>query len=167
MHKPSAGTRPWSAESILGHVQDELCRLDLVGVLSAEDGGHVVRRDPYAGSIDLDLPEFSALAATLADGSGLRGLYLARDGYRDDELVRALNASLARGGIEGYTARHCTSSVEHGVAVTDAHGHALPRPARDSHGRALLRLLETLADGSGLAAYGVALLAADEPSARV
>ena len=95
------------------------------------------------------------------------GFYLARDGYRDDELVRALNASLARCGIEGYTARHCTSSVEHGVAVTDAHGHALPRPARDSHGRALLRLLETLADGSGLAAYGVALLAADEPSARV
>jgi hypothetical protein len=151
-----------SADPILDHVLAELRRLDLDGVLTADDGGRVVRHDAYAGSVELGLSEFSELAASVADGSGLRGLYLARDGFRDDGGVRALNRELARCGIEGYTAWHRTSAGENGVAVTDLHGRELPRPARDGRGRELLRVLGTLADGCGVAAYTVALVNVDE-----
>jgi hypothetical protein len=151
-----------SADPILAHVLAELRRLDLEGFLSAESGERVVRSDVYAGSFELDLREFSELAATVADGSGLRGFYLARDGFRDDGVVRAINSELARCGVEGYTARHRTTAGENGVAVTDAHGHELPRPPHDAHGRALLRALAGLEDDCGVAAYTVALVSRDE-----
>jgi hypothetical protein len=151
-----------SADPMLVHVLAELRRLALEGVLSAEGGERVVRRDAYAGSFELDLRAFSELAATVADGSGLRGFYLARDGFRDDGAVGAINSELARCGIAGYTAWHRTTAGENGVAVTDVHGRELPRPAHDTHGRELLGILAGLADESGVAAYTVALANRDE-----
>jgi hypothetical protein len=142
----------------LDHVLAELRRLDLDGVLSADDGRRIVRRDSWGGSLELGLREFSELAETLADGSGLRGFHLARDGFRDERLLTAIDAELDRLGIEGYRARHRTTRGENGIAVSDALGRELPRPAGDSHGRELLGLLGTLADGCGLAAYTLALV---------
>jgi hypothetical protein len=144
------------------HVLAELRRLDLEGVLSAEDGDAVVRRDAYGGSLKLGLLEFSELAATVADGSGLRGVYLARDGYRDDSVLRAIDAELARCGITGYGAQHRANAHENAVAVTDLRGQELPRPWGDSHGRELLRVLGTLADGCGVADYSAALANLDD-----
>lgn len=152
-HQTSADPDP---AAIRDHVLAELRRLDLDGVLTADDEHGVVRRDAYGGSFELGLAEFSELAATVADGSGLRGFYLARDGFRDDAVLRALNAELARCDIRGYAARHRTSSGANGIAVLDLGGEDLPRPAGDPHGRALLCLLRTLADGCGIAAYAVA-----------
>jgi hypothetical protein len=152
----------------LAHVLAELRRLDLDGVLTTDDGRRrIVRRDPYGGSFELGLKEFSELAETLADGSGLRGFHLARDGFRDDRLVGAINNELARVGIAGYRARHRTTRGENGVAVTDERGRELPRPTDDSHGRDLLRLLVTLADGSGVAVYTLALVERDAHWVRV
>jgi hypothetical protein len=145
----------------LDHVLAELRRLDLDGVLTT-DHGRIVRHDSYGGSFELDLEEFSELAETVADGSGLRGFYLARDGFRDDLLLRAIDGELERVGIAGYRARHRTTRGENGIAVTDARGRDLPRPAGDAHARELLRLLGALADDSGLAAYTLALVEQDE-----
>jgi hypothetical protein len=142
----------------LAHVLAELRRLDLDGVMTTDGGRKIVRRDSYGGSFELGLREFSELAETVADGSGLRGFTLARDGFRDDGLLRAIDAELARSGIAGYAARHRTSRGGNGVAVVDGLGRELPRPPRDPHGRALLQLLAALADGCGLAAYTVALV---------
>jgi hypothetical protein len=88
-------------DAIRDHVLAELRRLDLDGVLIADERHRVVRRDSYGGTLELDLEEFSELAATVADGSGLRGFYVARDGYRDDGAVRAIDAELARCRITG------------------------------------------------------------------
>ncbi len=141
---------------IRDHVLAELRRLDLEGVMCAEDGGAVVRRDAYGGSFEFGMREFSELAATVADGSGLRGVYLARHGYRDDSLLRVIDAELARCGITGYVARHRTNAHANAVSVTDLRGQELPRPWGDSHGRELLRVLGELPDGCGVAAYSVA-----------
>ncbi|MDX6540372.1 MAG: hypothetical protein QOI71_1982 [Gaiellales bacterium] len=165
LHEAAAGAEPRVAEqgadASLDHVLAELRRLDLDGVLSADGGQRIVRRDPYGGSFELGLRAFSELASTVADGSGLRGFYLARDGFRDDDVVRAINAELARCALAGYSARHRTSGAENGIVVTDVLGRELPRPARDPHGRELMQLLGTLADGSGPAAYAAALVDRD------
>jgi hypothetical protein len=158
----AAGAEPrvaeYGADATFDHVVAELHRLALDGVVCADGGGRIVHRDPYGGSFELGLREFSELASTVADGSGLRGFYLARDGFRDDGVVHAINAELARCAIAGYSARHRTSGRENGIVVTNVLGRELPRPARDPHGRELLQLLGTLADGSGPGAYGVALV---------
>jgi hypothetical protein len=146
----------------LTHVVAELRRLGLEGVLSADGAQHVVRRDAYAGSFEVGLAEFGELAASVADGAGLRGLYLARDGFRDDCMVTRINMHLERCAIRGYTARHRTCGGGNTVAVTDGRGHELPRPPFDAHGHELLRLLSSLADGCGLSGYTVALAAAGE-----
>jgi hypothetical protein len=151
----SRGAQPGD-DVIRDHVLAELRRLDLDGVLIAGEGQRVVRRDSYGGSLELGLLEFSELAATVADGSGLRGFHLARDGFRDDGVRRAIDAELARCGITGYAAQHRTSGGVNGIAVTDLRGQELERPP-GSHGRELLQLLRTLADDGGVAAYGVAL----------
>jgi hypothetical protein len=150
------------ADTTLDHVLAELRRLDLDGVMTTDGSGRIVRRDSYGGSFELGLTEFSELAETVADGSGLRGFTLARDGFRDDGLLRTIDAELERCGIAGYAARHRTSREGNGIAVTDVRGGELPRPARDPHGRELLRLLGSLAGGSGLAAYTVALVEQDD-----
>jgi hypothetical protein len=144
-------------DTTLGHVLAELRRLDLDGVMTTDASGRIVRRDSYGGSFELGPREFSELAETVADGSGLRGFTLARDGFRDDGLLRAIDAELARCGIAGYSVRHRTSREGNGIAVSDRRGRELARPPRDPHGRELLRLLGSLADGSGLTAYTVAL----------
>jgi hypothetical protein len=144
-------------DTTLAHVLAELRRLDLDGVMTTDDGRRIARRDIYGGSFELGLREFSELAETVADGSGLRGFTLARDGFRDDGRLRAIDEELARCGIAGYAARHRTSREGNAVAVVDVRGRELPRPPRDPYGRELLRLLGALADASGLAAYTVAL----------
>jgi hypothetical protein len=166
LREAAAGAEPRVAEhgagAALDHVLAELDRLALDGVVCADGGWRIVHRDPYGGSFELGLREFSELASTVADGSGLRGVYLARDGFRDDGVVRAINAELARCAIAGCGARHRTNNRENGVVVTNVLGRELPRPVRDPHGRELLQLLGTLADGSGPGAYGVALVEREE-----
>jgi hypothetical protein len=147
-----------SPDTTLGHVLAELRRLDLEGVMTTDSSGRIVRRDSYGGSFELGLREFSELAETVADGSGLRGITFARDGFRDEGLLRTIDAELERCGIVGYTARHRASREGNGIAVSGRRGRELARPPRDPHGRELLRLLGSLADGSGLAAYKVALV---------
>jgi hypothetical protein len=146
-------------DAIRDHVLAELRRLDLDGVLIADERHRVVRRDSYGGTLELDLEEFSELAATVADGSGLRGFYVARDGYRDDGAVRAIDAELARCRITGYAAGHRTKGGENGIAVKDVGGRELRGPPGDPHARELLRLLRTLPDDCGVAVYLVALAA--------
>jgi hypothetical protein len=160
-------TQDTTDPTIRDHVLAELRRLDLEGVMYAEDGGAVVRRDAYGGSFELGLLEFSELAARVADGAGLRGVYRARHGYRNDCVLRSIDAELDRCGITGYSARHRTTAHETAVSVADPLGNEVPRPWGDSHGRELLRLLGTLPDGCGVAAYCVALADLDDRWVRV